>query len=221
MTRRISSGYGFASGGLGQIQVVQNTLSTSAGDITLSPTSGGILDSKDVVKVNNATNATSASTGAIRVSGPLTVSGSVNVGGYITTTAWNNGPIGSVTPAAARFTSVTATNLTTLSESAEVSLPLTGATGSVTHDYTVANTFVHSSISANFTANFTNVPVTANRTYTFTLIFNQGAIPYYASSIAINGSVQTVNWQGGQFKANNVDIQMISLIRANGVWTVI
>lgn len=221
MTRRISSGYGFASGGLGQIQVVQNTLSTSAGDITLSPTSGGILDSKDVVKVNNATNATSASTGAIRVSGPLTVSGSVNVGGYITTTAWNNGPIGSVTPAAARFTSVTATNLTTLSESAEVSLPLTGATGSVTHDYTVANTFVHSSIGANFTANFTNVPVTANRTYTFTLIFNQGAIPYYASSIAINGSVQTVNWQGGQFKANNVDIQMISLIRANGVWTVI
>lgn len=221
MTRRISAGYGFAAGGLGQIQVVQNTLSTSAGDITLSPTSGGILDSKDIVKINNATNSTSTSTGAIRVSGPLTVTGSVNVGGYITTTAWNNGPIGSVTPAAARFTTVTASGLTTISEAAEVSLPLTAATGVVVHDYTVANVFVHSSISANFTANFTNVPVTANRTYTFTLVLNQGAVPYYASSIAINGSVQTVNWQGGQFKANNIDIQLISLVRANSVWTVI
>ena len=51
----------------------------------------------------------------------------------------------------------------------------TAATGTVTHDYSLGTLFYHSSISANFTANITNVPTTNSRSIVVSLVLDQGA----------------------------------------------
>jgi hypothetical protein len=90
----------------------------------------------------------------------------------------------------------------------------------VVHNYLESNTFVHTSISANFVANFTNVPTTNNRVITFNLVLVQGAIAYYPTAIQIDGVGQTVNWLGNTPAPSDTDVINISLIRSNSAWTV-
>jgi hypothetical protein len=98
---------------------------------------------------------------------------------------------------------------------------LSGATGTVTHDCSKGHIFVHSSISANFTANFANVTIAANNATAFTLVLNQGATPYVPTAVQIEGQAQTVNWQantqpGGS--ANTKDVVSFSVVNNNGTW---
>jgi hypothetical protein len=71
---------------------------------------------------------------------------------------------------ATMFTSPTFTGTTTLQQSTELLDTKTSATGTVVHDFSTSAIWYHSSISANFTANFTNVPTTNNRTVVGSLI---------------------------------------------------
>lgn len=64
---------------------------------------------------------------------------------------------------ATMFTSPTFTGTVTLPTNTEIITALTGATGVVTHDLSTSNLFYHTSISASFTANITNVPTTNNK----------------------------------------------------------
>jgi hypothetical protein len=105
----------------------------------------------------------------------------------------------------------------------------TSATGTVTHDWSTGAIFYHSSISENFTANITNLPTTALKTYTVTLIINQHAIPYYANAIQIAGSAQTINWSNGSPPTpgpNKKEIQTFTIMNtsdldANPSWIVL
>lgn len=223
MTRRISTGYGLSGGGgLGAILVQGSTLSTSGNDnLNLAGSGTGVVNTPDVLNVTNTTAATSSTAGAIKVAGGAAVVGNVNLGTTFRATNGINGvSIGTVTPRAAQFTDLTAQGLTTLAETAEITQALTGATGTVVHNFTVANTFVHTSIAANFVCNITNVPTTNNRVITITLVLVQGAIPYYPTAIQIDGAAQTVNWLGSTPTANNTAVLTISLIRSSSAWTV-
>jgi len=222
VTRRISTGNGFSSGGLGAILVQGSTLSTSGNsNLTLAGSGTGVVTTPDVLNVTNTGNAASVSTGAVRVSGGAAVVENTNVGGYVfQPSGWNSGSIGSVTPQPARFTNFTSQDTSTFAEIAEVIATKTGATGTVVHDFTEANTWYHSSISANFTANFTNVPTTNNRNITLNLILAQGATTYYPTAVQIAGAAQTVNWLGSTPKANNTEIITFTLIRTGSAWTV-
>jgi hypothetical protein len=73
----------------------------------------------------------------------------------------------------------------------------TGATGAVTHDFSVGNVFLHSSMSANFTTNITNLPSQIGKASVVTLILQQGTTPYYSNALQIGGASQTIRWQGG------------------------
>lgn len=100
----------------------------------------------------------------------------------------------------------------------------TGATGIVNHNIETSSVHYHSSVAANFTANFTNVPTTDNRTTTVTLIVSQGATPYLPTVVTIDGASATVNYPGGiapTGTANAVDIVTFVLIRTGSTWTVI
>lgn len=101
----------------------------------------------------------------------------------------------------------------------------TGATGTVNHDYQEAQIFWHTSISNNFTANFTNIPTTDNRNINFTLVLVQGATGRYPSAVQVNGEAVT----GGIKWANNltptptsssgvIDIVSLSLFRVGATW---
>ena len=102
--------------------------------------------------------------------------------------------------------------------------PLTGATGTVTHDLTTGTLFLHSSVSASFTANFTNTPTTDNRSIIVTLVVTQGATAYIPNAVQINGAAQTINWGGGSAPTGTVnkrDVFTFALIRSSSTWTVL
>jgi hypothetical protein len=126
---------------------------------------------------------------------------------------------------ATMFTDPTFTGFTTLEETTEVTSDLTGATGVVAHDLSNGAVFDHTSLAADFTANFTNVPTTASRTISVALILTQGATAYMPTAVQIDGAAQTIQWQGGSAPtgtASGTDIVSVTLIRSSGgAWKVI
>jgi len=101
---------------------------------------------------------------------------------------------------------------------------LTGATGVVTHDCDNGHIFYHSSISANFTANFTNLGLSSNYSTNLTLILDQGATARIPSAVQISGSAQTINWQGGSAPtgtANGIDAVSFTILRVSGSYVVL
>jgi hypothetical protein len=122
------------------------------------------------------------------------------------------------------FTSPTFTGTTTLQQSTELLDTKTGATDTVTHDFSTGAIWYHSSISANFTANFTNVPTTNNRAIGVVLILVQGATPYIPNAVQIAGAAQTILWQDNTVptgNANKRDLASFTLIRTGSTWTVL
>ena len=118
------------------------------------------------------------------------------------------------------FTSVT-TNVLNVKNVFETTNALSAATGTVTHNCALGQIFVHSSISANFTANFTNVTLPANNATAFTLVLNQGGTAYVPTAVQIGGQAQTVNWQGGTQpagSANKKDVVSFSVVNNNGTF---
>jgi hypothetical protein len=100
---------------------------------------------------------------------------------------------------------------------------LTAATGTVVHNYNTTNVFYHTSMSANFIANFTNVPTTTDNSIVFVLLLNQGATPRFPTGIQINSSNVTIKWQGGNVpsgNANALDAISYIVIRRNSAWEV-
>lgn len=114
--------------------------------------------------------------------------------------------------------------LATFTKSTEVINSISGATGTVIHNFSSSSLFFHSSIAANFTANFINVPVTDDRAITVALILDQGATAYIPNAVQIAGVSQTIKWSGGSEPSgtnNYTDIVNFTLIRSGGAWTVL
>lgn len=97
----------------------------------------------------------------------------------------------------------------------------TGATGTVVHDYTEAQIFWHTSPSANWTANFTNVPTTDNRNVNFTLVIVQGATARYPSAVQVNGTPVTLRWANNltpTLYPNVIELASFSIFRVSSTW---
>jgi hypothetical protein len=101
---------------------------------------------------------------------------------------------------------------------------ITNATGAVTHDTSNSAIWVHSSITSNFTVNFTNMLTTVNQISNFTLICLQGATGRYPSACQIDGSSVTINWLEGVPPspiANRKEFYTFSILRTSaGTWNV-
>jgi hypothetical protein len=138
----------------------------------------------------------------------------------------DNMTIGGTTAVAGTFTNLTASGLITISEITETLDTKTSATGVVVHDFSTGALWYHSSISANFTANFTNVPTTNNRTIAVTLLLSLGATGRYPSAVQIDGVGQTIKWANAVIPtptsiAGAVDVVTFSLLRTGNTWTVL
>ena len=113
------------------------------------------------------------------------------------------------------------TNVLNVKNVFETTNALSAATGTLAHNCALGQIFVHSSISANFTANFTNVTLPANNATAFTLVLNQGGTAYVPTAVQIGGQAQTVNWQGGTQpagSANKKDVVSFSVVNNNGTF---
>jgi hypothetical protein len=156
------------------------------------------------------------------------------------TTAWNSlaygglrgwtgntgatGVTGSTGPVPTEVNTITINGTLTVQETQEVVNPKTGASSTVVHDWLTGAIFYHTSIAGNFTCNLTNVPTTAYRSYVVILILDQGATPYYASAIQINGVPQTMKWPNAfitPVNANRVEVQAFTLYYTGATWIVL
>lgn len=124
----------------------------------------------------------------------------------------------------ANVASPTFTGIVTFPQITEVVSSKTGASGVVAHDLATSAIFYHTSVSSNFTANFTNVPTTDNRTIVVTLMIQQGATAYIPNAVQIAGSNNTIKWIGGNVPTGNInklDFFAFTLIRISGAWTAV
>ena len=217
----------YQSGGTvaGDIQLTTNRVSTKAinQDLVLDARGTGVITTDDRFTITNSTASTNSTTGAAVVTGGLGVGGDLYIGGGFNGGQLDNLTIGASVPAAATFTSLTATGTTTLAEIAETVAAKTGATGVVTHDFTESNLWHHSSMSANFTMNLTNVPTTNNRIITVGLVLIQGGTARYASAFQVDGVSQTIRWAGYNAptpQPSRYELQTFTLVRTASSWTV-
>ena len=102
----------------------------------------------------------------------------------------------------------------------------TGATSTVAHDCSGNHIFHHSSISSNFTANFTNLSLSGNSLTSVTLILKQavGGSAYICNAVQIDGTAQTIEWQGGLTPTGTpggVDVMSFSIIYDGSNYTVL
>jgi hypothetical protein len=146
-----------------------------------------------------------------------------------TGTTGPTGSTGNTGPSGPSFTggtinTVTVSGTTTLQQIQEVVNTKSAATGTVTHDWSTGAIFYHTSISANFTCNITNLPTTANRSYVVTLILVQGGTPYYANALQVNSSSVSILWPNASAPtatANRTEIQSFTLYYSGSTWTAV
>lgn len=227
MSRRITAGVvnTGASGGLGSLQAINNTITAPPTDvdIVLSPDGTGLTEVRGDFTVTSGDDSNSSTTGSVIVTGGVGVTGNLNVDSF--SSPVNGLPIGidPATPSTGSFTSLTSTGLALLDEVLEVANTISNATGTVTHNFNSGGIWIHSSITDNFTVNLTNVPTTNDRQFTITLLLLQGADPKFANAFQIDGSAENIYWPGGKIgipRANQLDIQTFTLTRVGSTWYV-
>jgi hypothetical protein len=97
----------------------------------------------------------------------------------------------------------------------------TGATGTVDHDFSTGDIWYHTSPSANWTVNLTNVPTTDNRVINIALIVLQGATARIPSGFSVDGVGLTLAWANNSVptgNANKRDVFSFTLYRTGGAW---
>jgi hypothetical protein len=100
----------------------------------------------------------------------------------------------------------------------------TGATGVVTHDCVTSSVFYHTSPSNNWTANLTNLNLSASYATTVTMVISEGVTAYLPTAVQIEGSAQTLNWQGNVTPTgtpSRVNIVTFSILNNAGTYTVL
>ncbi len=122
------------------------------------------------------------------------------------------------------FVSPVLTGTTTVQHLTEIITPVSGATGTVTHNLdSGSSVFYHSNVAADFTANFTGLPTTDGRSYLITLIIAQGGTAFIPHAVSIDGSSQTIYWSNNTQptgQANKKEFFTFTLLRTAGSWIV-
>jgi hypothetical protein len=96
--------------------------------------------------------------------------------------------------------------------------------GTVVADWSTGAIWYVTSMTANFTINLTNLPTTANKSYSVIFTLVQGATPYYISALQIAGVAQTIKWPGASAPtatASRVETETFTLMYTGSAWTVL
>lgn len=234
MGRRIHQGVTSSSSSVPQtIAIENNRISTVASNTSLQlrPTGSGVIDVTAVsasgrmaISATDTYTQDNFTTGALSVAGDISVAGKQQISGVLRVNGNSTFVTDATFSAGASFNTMTVSGLATFNELAEIIQSQSGATGVRTHDYSGGGIFFHSSIAANFTANFTNVPTTDNRGIAMVLILVQGATGRIPNAVQINGVPATLRWANNTVPTpsdNRVDVATFTLIRVSGSWTVL
>jgi collagen type VII alpha len=176
-----------------------------------------------IFTITNTTVSTSAITGALQVAGGVGIGGDLFVGGGIAGYAPLDSPIFEGT---AQFSTATFTGTVTMQQSTEKFVTASPVAGAVALNFNQAAIFVVTPDNSNFIADFLNIPGTAGRTITTTLILTQGSTPYIPNAVKINGgSSITPKWLGGSEPTGTANcteiVSFIFVCIATNTWTVL
>lgn len=173
---------------------------TAPANTVVSGSTGAIQFSNSGV-LGSSTNLNFTTSNNTLSTANLILTGSANVAGNLSTTGWLS-----------------------LQQATEKINTITGATGTVNHDVSTGAVFIHTGISANFTANLQNVPTTNSQVISVSLFLNQGSTPYYANAVNINGSAATLLWPSATAPtptASRYETETFTLVRTSGgAWQV-
>jgi hypothetical protein len=174
--------------------------------------------------------ASTSSTGTVRIGTGIdvTANGTISVNSQYLSAAALTGTTLSSSVTASSLTSLgnlsglTVQGTSSIQQTLESYTDIIGAIGTVEHDCSQGVIFVHTSAVANWTANFTNVPTTPNKTSSVALLINQQATPYVPQFVQINGVSQIIRWQGGVAPTGNAgkrDLVNFTFISQNSTAT--
>ena len=138
------------------------------------------------------------------------------LGGFATTSSFNSFSASVHTEIANINVANASTGSTILGVTAK-----TGATGVVTHDCSNTSIFYHTSPTANFTANFTNLGLTSNKYRQIKIVILQGGTARVPNAVQIDGVGTTVSFKGNTGHNNLTDICTFDIINNNGIYIVL
>jgi cytoskeletal protein CcmA (bactofilin family) len=174
--------------------------SGTANVIVVTSTGANVAGYLNVTGNVSAGNLSTAGTAS--VTGNATV-GNLNTAGLITATG--NLSSGNLSTSGNLVVSGNATvsGILKSDQTHQVFTTKTAATGVVNHDCSQGQVFIHSSITANFTVNLTNLALDTLRSTRVSLLLNQGSNAYVPTGLQISSVTQTINWQGGSQPAGS------------------
>lgn len=90
----------------------------------------------------------------------------------------------------------------------------------VTYDFSTGQTWYHSNITDNYTADFINLPITDNRILKAKIVIPQGATAFAPTNLRIDGITQSIRWKSGTYSTspNNLDVVEFNFIRTGNFW---
>jgi hypothetical protein len=168
------------------------------------------------------------STGEFSVSVPTNTSDLTNDSGFITA---ETDTLDSVTDRSSSTSNtitvggLTSNGVLSIEQGTQESFStITNATGTVTHDCSSGYIFRHTTPSADWTANFTNLSLTTQHATALTIVISQGATAYVPTAVQIEGASQSILWQGGSEPSgtvNGTDVVSFSVLNDNGSFVVV
>jgi hypothetical protein len=171
---------------------------------------------------NGLANYTFGIDGNLILPGNLTIAGvgSIRYANGVNYASTVTGTYSNTDVAAYLTTGVTTANLTVagnvVQQSAyyETYSNIANSGGNLTCNFNLGTVF-YAALTANVTANFTNVNAIASTVTGATIIVDQGATAYRVANVQVNGVNQTIRWVGaaiGAGTASNTDVVSFSLI---------
>ena len=101
---------------------------------------------------------------------------------------------------------------------------ITGATGDVEHDCTNSHIFYHSSMSDDFTPNFTEMDMSNGETTEAVLILDQGSTGYRPEAVKVDSTGSVLHWMGTSAptaSSNAVDMVEMKIMKQSNSYTTV
>jgi hypothetical protein len=128
------------------------------------------------------------------------------------------GPTGTVS---STVTDLTVSGVLSFQETQELVNAVAAPTSTQAFDWNTGSIFYVTGITTNFTANITNLPVTANRSYVVAFVLVQGSTPYMLNALQVGGSATTIRWNNATAPtgtANRWELVSFVMIYTGSSW---
>jgi hypothetical protein len=164
------------------------------------------------------------------VPGPTGPTGPAGGGGGGAGTTGDTGPTGFTgatgtvgdTVATLTVTSqLTVTGVTSLQETQELYTTVAAPTATQTINWLNGSIVYVTGMTTNWTANISNLPTTANRSYVIAFVLVQGSVSYMMNALQIAGTPVTILWNNGSIpigSANRWEIVSLALLYTGASW---